>query len=140
MDKSYLTELRDMAIATGCPTPACEHYEVTVANETMHSLVLTSADVSGSFEEAPGKGHVLRPGESDTFRVDSVHFPWESGAATLRYQMAGTPVGFTAVGGPPGARSSSAMVEGHGCEYYACAIDAAQGRTLVRLMETYALR
>ncbi|MBH1935508.1 hypothetical protein I5Q34_14705 [Streptomyces sp. AV19] len=139
MNKDYLTELRDMAIATGCPRPECEHYEVTVANETMHSLVLTSRDVIGSFERAPGKGHVLRPGESDTFRVDSVHFPWESGAATLRYQMAGTPVGFTAMGGPLGAQGASATVEGWGCEYYACAIDGMQGRTLVRLMEVYAL-
>ncbi|WP_344963007.1 hypothetical protein [Streptomyces thioluteus] len=139
MNKSYLTELRDKAMETGAPPPACDHYDVTVSNETAHSLVLTSRTVAGTFDDpAPGTGHVLHPDASDTFRITSVHYPWESGAATLRYQMAGVPVGFTAVGGPPGSHASSAMVEGHGCEYYACAIEGRRnGDPLIRLIEAW---
>ncbi|KNB51659.1 hypothetical protein [Streptomyces caatingaensis] len=135
-DETLLTELRDAAIVTGCPVPQCDHFEVTVRNETAHALVLTSGAVAGSFDEAPDKGHVLRPWGADTFRVTSVHYPWQSGAATLRYQMADAPVGLTATGGPMGTCAAGAMLEGRDCERYACAIEGSRsGRTTIRLTE-----
>ncbi|MEU2872206.1 hypothetical protein ABZ769_23845 [Streptomyces olivoreticuli] len=134
MNKEFAKKLRDTAIATGTPLPEREHYEVTVSNQSAHALVLTSKAVSGSFDEAPEEGHVLRPRESDTFRVTSVHFPWESGAAAVRYEMADASVTFTATGSPPGSQVSSGKLEGPGCEHYDCAIGGScDGNTLIML-------
>ncbi|WP_162889981.1 hypothetical protein [Streptomyces olivoreticuli] len=140
MNKEFAKEPRDTAVATGTPMLGREHYEITVSNQSTHALVLTSKAVSGAFDEAPDEGHVLRPRESDTFRVTSVHFlgesgfPWESSTAVVRYQMADTPVTFTATGGPPGSHVSSGTLEGPGCEHYDCTIGSScNGNTLVML-------
>ncbi|MBB5123161.1 hypothetical protein [Streptomyces eurocidicus] len=136
MNKEFAKKLRDTAIATGTPLPEREHYEVTVSNQSTHALVLTSKAVSGSFDEAPDEGHVLHPRESDTFQVSSVHFPWESGAAALRYQMTDAPVTFTATGGPPGSHASSGKLEGPGCEHYDCTIGSSCPEKSLIMLET----
>ncbi|MFI1205787.1 hypothetical protein ACH4VR_41290 [Streptomyces sp. NPDC020883] len=136
MDKEFTKKLRDTAIATGIPLPEREHYEVTVSNLSTRALVLTSKAVSGSFDEAPGEGHVLRLRESDTFRVTSVHFPWESGAAAVRYRMADAPVTFTVTSGPPGNHASSGDLAGPGCEHYDCTVSGSgNGHSLFILEE-----
>ncbi|WP_171165229.1 hypothetical protein [Streptomyces sp. I05A-00742] len=136
MNTESAKRLRDAAIATGVPLPECDHYEVTVSNRTSHALVLTSKAVAGSFDEAPDEGHVLRPRESDTFRVTSVHFPWESGAAAIRYRMSDAPVTFTATGGPPGSPESGGTLEGPGCEHYDCTAGGGRDGNSLLMLET----
>ncbi|UQI45427.1 hypothetical protein M1P56_14250 [Streptomyces sp. HU2014] len=135
MNEEFAKKLRDAAIATGIPMPEREHYEVTVSNQSAHALVLTSKVVSGSFDEAPDEGHVLRPRESDTFRVTSVHFPWESGAAAVRYRMTDAPVTLTATGGPSGSRVSGGELAGPGCEHYDCAVGTCRGGNSLIMLE-----
>ncbi|MFK0295429.1 hypothetical protein ACIQU6_33845 [Streptomyces sp. NPDC090442] len=112
-----------MAIESGVPIPQHDSYEVTVGNLSTHALVLTSMSVSGSFDRAPEPGHVLTPGGTDTFLITTTRLPSESGAASLRYQMADAPVSFTAMVGPDHASSPTIVLEGQGCEEYAGTIE-----------------
>ncbi|KNB49766.1 hypothetical protein [Streptomyces caatingaensis] len=100
-----------------------EHYEVTVTNRTGHSLELTARSVSGGFDRAPETGHVLRPGESDTFGVGTDRLPGESGTASFSYRMTDAPVAVTAVCGPPGTVWPSGTVRGARGRDYACTVD-----------------
>lgn len=111
-----------------------EHYEVTVANRTGHPLELTARSVSGSFDRAPETGHVLAPGETDTFGVDTDdRRPGESGAASFSYRMTDAPVALTAVTGPPETAWPRGTFEGARGEDYACTVDrdARDGRSFI---------
>ncbi|GAA0420251.1 hypothetical protein GCM10010357_47000 [Streptomyces luteireticuli] len=110
-----------------------EHYEVTVANRTGHPLELTARSVSGSFDRAPETGHVLAPGETDTFDVGTDRRPGETGTASLSYRMTDAPVAFSAVTGPPETARSRGTMQGAGGEDYACTVDrdARRGRSFI---------
>ncbi|MBH1936751.1 hypothetical protein I5Q34_21135 [Streptomyces sp. AV19] len=110
-----------------------EHYEVTVANRTGHPLELTARSVSGGFDRAPETGHVLAPGETDTFDVGTDRRPGESGAASFSYRMTDAPVTLTAAAGPPETAWPSGTLRGARGEDYACTVDrdARAGRSFI---------